>query len=175
MDSRLRLMFPTYMTRRLTWVALVAILVAPSCGSDEDTSSVAPTATVADSITTGSDTTNPDTTEPDAADSDEPSEWFPNVLAVESEQADDGSWTFSVTLSSPYDSPEQYADAWRVLGPEGDELGFRGLTHDHANEQPFTRSQNGIVIPEGVDDVTVQARDLINGWGGETLGHELAR
>ena len=35
-------------------------------------------------------------------------------------------------------------DAWRVLDPDGNELGVRILTHDHANEQPFTRSQGGI-------------------------------
>ena len=172
MDRRHRPMFPTHMTRRLAWVALMMVLVAPSCGSDEDTSSVAPAGTVADSTTTVADST---TTDSDTTDSDDPSEWFPNVLAVESGQADDGSWTFSVTLGSPYDTPEQYADAWRVLGPDGAELGFRGLTHDHANEQPFTRSQNGIVIPDDVDNVTIQGRDLVNGWGGDTLDHELER
>jgi hypothetical protein len=99
---------------------------------------------------------------------------FPDVIAVESDD-DDGSWTFSVTISSPYDSAEQYADAWRVLGPDGTEYGFRLLTHDHAGEQPFTRSQRGITIPDDVDVVTVEARDLLNGWGGGTVDHQLER
>lgn len=102
------------------------------------------------------------------------SERFPDVIAVESE-LDDAGWTFSVTISSPYDSPERYADAWRVLGPDGTELGFRLLTHDHADEQPFTRSQRGITIPDDVTTVTVQGRDLLNGWGGGTIDHELER
>lgn len=99
---------------------------------------------------------------------------YPDVLAVESE-FDNGEWTFSVTISSPYDSPDQYADAWRVLGPDGTEYGIRILTHDHANEQPFTRSQRGIAIPSDVEVVTVQGRDLVNGWGGGTLEHRLER
>ncbi len=99
---------------------------------------------------------------------------FPDVIEVVSE-LDDGLWTFSVTISSPYDSPERYADAWRVLGPDGTEYGFRLLTHDHANEQPFTRSQSGISIPDDVGTVTIQGRDLVNGWGGGTLDHDLQR
>lgn len=99
---------------------------------------------------------------------------FPDVIEVVSE-LDNGLWTFSVTISSPYDSPERYADAWRVLGPDGTEYGFRLLTHDHANEQPFTRSQSGISIPDDVGTVTVQGRDLVNGWGGGTLDHDLQR
>ena len=79
----------------------------------------------------------------------------------------------AVTISSPYDTPERYADAWRVLGPDGEEYGIRVLAHDHAAEQPFTRSQGGIVIPDEVDVVTVQGRDLANGWGGATLDYEL--
>lgn len=97
---------------------------------------------------------------------------FPDVIGVEA--TDDGdSWTFAVTISSPYDTPERYADAWRVLGPDGEEYGIRVLAHDHASEQPFTRSQSGIVIPADVQVVTVQARDLANGWGGATLDYAL--
>ena len=94
-------------------------------------------------------------------------------MAAEATQSDDGTWTFAVTLSSPYDSPSQYADAWRVLGPDGVELGFRLLTHHHANEQPFTRSQSGIEIPDDVTTVTVEGRDQLNGWGGESLDYDL--
>jgi hypothetical protein len=90
------------------------------------------------------------------------------VIGAEAELADDGTWTISATISSPYDTPERYADAWRVLGPDGAEYGVRILTHDHANEQPFTRSQRGIEIPAGVEVVTVEGRDLANGWGGGT-------
>lgn len=94
---------------------------------------------------------------------------FPDVVAAVATQSDDGSWRFDVTLSSPYDSPERYADAWRVVGPDGTTYGERILGHDHANEQPFTRSQSGIEIPAEVEAVTIQGRDQVNGWGGQTF------
>jgi hypothetical protein len=34
------------------------------------------------------------------------------------------------------------------------------------NEQPFTRSQGGILIPEDVTRLTVRAHDLVDGLGG---------
>ena len=89
-------------------------------------------------------------------------ELFPDVIGAEATIDDDGTWTFSVTLSSPYDTAERYADAWRVVGADGTEFGRRELAHDHANEQPFTRSQAGIQIPENVDTVTIEGLSLIH-------------
>lgn len=103
----------------------------------------------------------------DASDQD-----FPDVIAVEATRNGDD-WTFAVTVSSPYDTPERYADAWRVVGPDGTVYGERLLAHDHAAEQPFTRSQTGITIPDDVPIVVVEARDSENGWGGSTVDHEL--
>ena len=100
---------------------------------------------------------------------------FPDVIGAEARQDADGTWTFAVTISSPYDTPERYADGWRVVGPDGDVFGVRELAHDHANEQPFTRSRSGIEIPDGVDTVTIEGRDLANGWGGSTLELSLER
>ncbi len=94
---------------------------------------------------------------------------FPDVVSVDARPAPDGTWTFDVTLSSPYDAPDRFADAWRVLAPDGTELGIRVLLHDHANEQPFTRSLSGVAIPDGVNDVTVEGKDQLNGWGGEVV------
>lgn len=94
---------------------------------------------------------------------------FPSVIDAVATPEGDNSWRFDVTISSPYDSPERYADAWRVLGPDDTEYGIRILTHDHASEQPFTRSQSGIAIPADVRTVTIQGRDLVNGWGGPTF------
>ncbi len=93
---------------------------------------------------------------------------YPDVTAVEIGE-DGQTYTLDVTMSSPYDSPERYADGWRVLDEEGDVLGEMELTHDHANEQPFTRSQTGLEIPEDVRTVTVEGRDSQNGYGGGTV------
>jgi len=94
---------------------------------------------------------------------------FPDVLAVELRSRGERRYDVAVTLSSPYDSAQRYADGWRVLGPAGDELGVHDLLHDHASEQPFTRTQFDLLIPVGVEQVTVEGRDLVYGFGGRTL------
>jgi hypothetical protein len=98
---------------------------------------------------------------------------FPDVLDAVITPQGDGSFTVDATLSSPYDSPERYADAWRVLDPEGTVLGVRELLHDHAGEQPFTRSLSGVVIGDDVAEVTIEGRDQLNGWGGATVAVEV--
>jgi hypothetical protein len=94
---------------------------------------------------------------------------FPDVIDATVAPSGDGAFTVSATLSSPYDTPDRYADAWRVLAPDGTVLGVRELAHDHAAEQPFTRSLSGVEIPADVDVVTIEGRDLANGWGGATV------
>ncbi|HXV70783.1 MAG TPA: N-acetylmuramoyl-L-alanine amidase [Acidimicrobiia bacterium] len=97
---------------------------------------------------------------------------YPDVIAVDVRQGSD-TYNFEVTISSPYDSPERYADAFRVVGDDGRVYAVRELLHDHSGEQPFTRSLGPVGIPEGVESVTIEARDLVYGWGGETLQVEL--
>ena len=112
---------------------------------------------------------------PEEEEASEPEELFPDVLEAVAVLDGSGTWTFDATLSSPYDTPQRYADAWRVVGPDGTVFGIRELTHDHASEQPFTRSQTGIEIPEDVQTVTVEGRDQISGWGGATVEVNLSR
>ncbi len=96
-----------------------------------------------------------------------PGQQFPDIVDVAVTPEGD-TFRFDVTVSSPYDTPERYASAWRIVAPDGTELGVRELTHDHATEQPFTRSLSDVVIPPEVTSVTVEGRDLVNGWGGGT-------
>jgi hypothetical protein len=144
--------------RRITWfpTAIVVALVVASCANDNSnassTTTTAPPAPPAASASVG--------------DGDG---LLPNVVEAVARQAVDGSWTFDVTVSSPYDTPRRYADAWRVLAPDGTQLGIRELLHDHAGEQPFTRSLSGVEIPGDIGEVTVEARDQVNGWGGATV------
>lgn len=149
-------------------VPLLAILglccsVAACSGdaTDSSTETDPPTATDA------SDST--DTSTPTSATNDT-SDRFPDVIGAVA-TFDDGtdSWSFEVTISSPYDSPARYADGWRVVGPDGSVYGVHTLAHDHAAEQPFTRRQVGVAIPEGVGEVTIEGRDQTNGFGGRTL------
>ncbi len=94
---------------------------------------------------------------------------FPDVeKAVLTPSGD--AYTLAVTISSPYDSPERYADGWRVTATgTQDVLGEHTLGHDHASEQPFTREQTGLEIPDGVEQITVEGRDQQNGFGGATV------
>ena len=108
--------------------------------------------------------------EPDTKDAD-----YPDVLAAVLKGDGDGGWSLDVTLSSQYDSPDRYADGWRVLNTDGEVLGEHTLTHDHADEQPVTRTQTGLEIPDSVDVVKVEGRDTENGYGGATLEVQVPR
>ena len=79
-----------------------------------------------------------------------------------------GSWRFDVTVQHADTGWDHYADAWRVVGPDGTVYGTRTLYHPHVEEQPFTRSLSGVSIPAGVTSVTVESRDSVHGWGGAT-------
>lgn len=104
----------------------------------------------------------------------DPLQEYPDVLAAELTPGGDG-FTVSVTICSPYDTPERYADGWRVLTPDGEVLAEHQLTHDHAGEQPFTRTRGPFSIPDDIDQVTVEARDQANGYGGETVTIDVPR
>lgn len=77
-------------------------------------------------------------------------------------------YRFDVTIRHPDTGWDHYADGWRVLDMDGNELGMRVLFHPHVNEQPFTRSLDGVKIPGGMTQVQVQARDLPEGWNAGT-------
>jgi hypothetical protein len=94
---------------------------------------------------------------------------YPDVVAAKAQARGADAFDFDVTVSSPYDTPQRYADAFRVLGKDGAVLGERILLHDHAGEQPFTRDLYGVRIPRGILTVTVQARDQKYGYGGKTV------
>ncbi|MFN2228049.1 MAG: hypothetical protein ACK2UY_17130 [Anaerolineae bacterium] len=99
-----------------------------------------------------------------------------DVVSVRAVEAANGTWTFHVTVRHPDTGWEDYADGWdvvtpdgRVLKPDPDSAFTRTLLHPHVDEQPFTRSQGGITIPQGVSQVRVRAHDLVDGWGGQEV------
>jgi uncharacterized protein YceK len=103
-----------------------------------------------------------------------------DVLHVRAVQASAGTWTFYVTVAHPDTGWEDYADGWDVVTPSGEVLKAnpgdpftRLLLHPHETEQPFTRSQGGIAIPDGVTRVRVRAHDLVDGWGGREVWVDL--
>lgn len=90
------------------------------------------------------------------------------VIAVEGRQSGE-TWTFDVTLRHDEMGWDDYADGWRIELADGTVLGERPLLHPHAEEQPFTRSLSGVVIPAGVTEVFVRARTSVEGWGDTTF------
>ena len=101
-------------------------------------------------------------------------EMFPDVVDV-TVTPGTGGFTFAVTISSPYDTSQRYADAFRARSADGTVVyGVTELSHDHAGEQPFTRTLTA-AVPEDVASVVVEGRDLVHGWGGGTVTVELPR
>jgi len=142
---------------------VVAAVALAGCSGDDDL-------TPATSAPAGTETSTETATETTTSEADR----FPDIVDVApTYDESSGTWRFAVTVSSPYDTPERYADGWRVLGPGGTVYGVHTLTHDHAGEQPFTRTQTGVEIPADVTTVTIEGRDLVNGFGGTTLTIDL--
>lgn len=94
---------------------------------------------------------------------------YPDVITAQVQLRGPETFDFDVTVSSPYDTPQRYADAIRVMGQDGVVYGERKLLHDHADEQPFTRDVYDVKIPRGVRVVVVQGRDRQFGYGGKTV------
>ncbi len=95
---------------------------------------------------------------------------YAQVIFVKATQSSDGSWRFDTTVRHDDQGWDDYADAWYVVHPDTEEiLGERILLHPHDNEQPFTRSQSGIVLPEGLTQVIVRAKDNVEGFGGQEV------
>ena len=97
-----------------------------------------------------------------------------DVIEVRASRSANG-WRFDVTVRHGDTGWQHYADAWRVVGPDGAVLGARTLLHPHVGEQPFTRSLSGVAIPAGVAIVTVEAHDSVHGWGGAAVEVTLPR
>lgn len=126
-------------------------------------------ATLAATLLSGcaASTDAPVTPPANASDADA-SQRFPDVLEA-SLTRDGEAYTITVTMSSPYDTPQRYADGWRVVTTDGAVLAEHTLTHDHADEQPFTRSRGPFVIPPDADEVIIEGRDSTHGYGGQTI------
>lgn len=84
-------------------------------------------------------------------------------------------WTVHTTLRHNDTGWDHYADKWRVIDRHSKTLGERVLFHPHENEQPFTRSQSGIRIPDDVPVVYVEAHDKVHGWSKQRVLVDLRR
>ena len=90
---------------------------------------------------------------------------YAHVLAAEFTRTGEDTYTVSATVRHNDTGWDNYADAFEVKG-NNVENGERVLLHPHENEQPFTRSQSGVVAT-GL--VYVEAKDNVEGIGGSVI------
>ena len=86
-----------------------------------------------------------------------------------------GSCTFAVTLEHDDQGWHHYANQWDVMSLDGELLGSRVLYHPHENEQPFTRSLSGVMIPQGVSQVKIRAMDSVHGYSKQEVVVDIPR
>lgn len=98
-----------------------------------------------------------------------------DVVGVKIVREGTGTYRFDVSVRHADEGWKHYADKWDVVGPEGTVLGTRILVHPHENEQPFTRSLQGVEIPGGVAQVSVRAHDSVHKYGGAEMRVEVPR
>jgi len=92
-----------------------------------------------------------------------------DVIDVKVMKNKDKTYTFTVTVEHADKGWNHYADKWEVIDDNGKILGTRILHHPHENEQPFTRSLQGVVIPEKIKSVKIRAHDSVHEYGGRTI------
>lgn len=172
-----------------TIVALILILTLAACGSAATaepaaeandpppaTPTAAPTETPTEMPTVETEALAlPPTDETATAPAGNPDLDYAQVVFVTATQSRDGTWRFDTTVRHNDQGWENYADAWQVVDLAGKVLGERILLHPHDDEQPFTRSQSGIAIPEDVTQVIVQAKDNVEGFGGQVVVVDLTQ
>jgi hypothetical protein len=98
-----------------------------------------------------------------------------DVLEARAIPMGNGAYRFDVTVQHADTGWDHYADGWEILAPDGTVLSARTLLHPHVDEQPFTRSLTGVVVPAGITEVTVRAHDSVDGYGGREAVVEIPR
>lgn len=96
----------------------------------------------------------------------------PEVVAVKVDKVG-MVWNIHVTIRHEDIGWDHFADGWEVLDAQGNVLGYRQLMHPHVDEQPFTRSLTGVVIPDGTREIFVRPHCSVHGWAAEAKRVEL--
>ena len=92
-----------------------------------------------------------------------------DVVDVQVSKSAAGTYTFNVAVLHTDKGWDHYVNKWDVVDDKGKVLGSRTLYHPHVDEQPFTRSLSGVVIPSSIKSVTVRAYDSVHEYGGKTF------
>ncbi len=96
------------------------------------------------------------------------------IVAADFNNTGDQHWAVSVTLKHADSGWDHYADDWRIVDANGKVIANRVLAHPHIDEQPFTRSQSHIRLPDsGV--IYLEAHDKRHGWARQRLSVDMSR
>ena len=96
-----------------------------------------------------------------------------DVVDVKVNHQGNNTYYFSVTVFHHDTGWNHYANKWDVLGQDGTVYGTRILHHPHVDEQPFTRSLSGVVIPKNIKIIQIRAHDSVHKYGGKVMSVEL--
>lgn len=153
---------------RLLVCAIVILMTAAACGDDAAPAEAPTTTPPAAANATTTTAAQPETEAQSTTTSPAADDGCADVIDG-SVTASGDAFTASATVRSDDTGEEKYADRWEVRTIDGEVLGERILTHPHVNEQPFTRSLNGLEIPDEIDDVVLVAHDSVLGFCGAEL------
>lgn len=92
-----------------------------------------------------------------------------NVLDVKVECNKKRICTFWVTVEHADTGWEHYANSFEILKENGTLIKRRILAHPHVEEQPFTRSLDGVKLHKNLKHVIVRARDSVHKYGGKEM------
>ena len=79
-----------------------------------------------------------------------------------------GNYTFEVTVSSPDQGCDEYANWWEVISQEGELIYRKTFDRPHVDEQPFTTEGGPVQIPND-QIVIVRAHMKEAGYGGQAV------
>jgi len=96
------------------------------------------------------------------------------IVDVRATQSSDKTWRFAVTLKHKDEGWDHYANEWQIIAPDNKILGTRTLYHPHVNEQPFTRSLDGVKIPAELKTVRIIAKDTVHGLSTKAVRFNLS-
>ncbi len=94
---------------------------------------------------------------------------YAHIMGVSYERTGEDTYTMSATVRHDDAGWGDYANVIKFEG-ESVQNGLRELLHPHVNEQPFTRSQSGVVAS---GEVRVSANDNVDGEDGTVVMLEL--
>ena len=96
-----------------------------------------------------------------------------DVIGAVAHRTASGVYDLDVTVRSRDTGWDRYADRIEVLAPDGKVLAVRVLEHPHETEQPFTRDVSQVMVPSGIDTITIRARFKPVGFDGAVFSLSL--